>query len=358
MKQLGVQALSHFFIPPRVLGGTPCTSSQPSQGKDQRMKEALCAEQEPESEEDCPRQWKQKCGNCSKGKEKAGTISDPEDLAYLGSDGDTELDSDVNASISHEELADSLPSKTVPEGTTCNGKSTWEKRTQKKQKKDTEESATVESNGNEPVKKPTLQQELSIMMEINTTAAVTVNVFEQSKPSAEQIQVAEGKKVFADSSELLRYLDSISSSVERQHTLREALTHAAENKLREWDQKTFEKLLIEWIIPSADTVQRHIMNKGQEMEKDLQDFFKALECKVSISLDAWTSLNGYAFIALIAHYITNDAYGAQTSGPPPLPSPPLLRSGGPPGREVVSGHSKASFALILIGGNPLPNPNP
>ncbi|KAE9386286.1 hypothetical protein BT96DRAFT_949218 [Gymnopus androsaceus JB14] len=63
-------------------------------GKDQRMKEALYAEQEPESEEDCPRQWKQKRGNCSK-----------------------ELDSDVNAPISHEELADSLPSKTVPEGT-------------------------------------------------------------------------------------------------------------------------------------------------------------------------------------------------------------------------------------------------
>lgn len=53
----------------------------------------------------------------------------------------------------------------------------------------------------------------------------------KSEPSAEQIQVAEGKKVFADSSELLRYLDSISSSVERQHTLWEALTRAAENKL-------------------------------------------------------------------------------------------------------------------------------
>ncbi|KAE9388231.1 hypothetical protein BT96DRAFT_981129 [Gymnopus androsaceus JB14] len=52
------------------------------------------------------------------------------------------------------------------------------------------------------------------------------------------------------------------------------------------------------------------------------------------------------------------AYGAQTSGPPPLPSPPSLRSGGPPGREVVSGHPKASFALILIGGSPLPNLNP
>ncbi|KAE9384768.1 hypothetical protein BT96DRAFT_950324 [Gymnopus androsaceus JB14] len=53
-----------------------------------------------------------------------------------------------------------------------------------------------------------------------------------------------------------------------------------------------------------------------------------------------------------------NSYGAQNSGLPPLPSPPSLRSGGPPGWEVVSGHPKASFALILIGGSPLPNLNP
>jgi hypothetical protein len=27
---------------------------------------------------------------------------------------------------------------------------------------------------------------------------------------------------------------------------------------------------------------------------------------VSISLDAWTSPNGYAFLAIVAHYVTND----------------------------------------------------
>ena len=27
---------------------------------------------------------------------------------------------------------------------------------------------------------------------------------------------------------------------------------------------------------------------------------------VSLSLDAWTSGNGYAFLAIVAHYITND----------------------------------------------------
>ena len=31
-----------------------------------------------------------------------------------------------------------------------------------------------------------------------------------------------------------------------------------------------------------------------------------LESKVSISLDAWTPSNQYAFIAIVVHYITND----------------------------------------------------
>jgi hypothetical protein len=33
-----------------------------------------------------------------------------------------------------------------------------------------------------------------------------------------------------------------------------------------------------------------------------------LESKVSISLDAWTSSNQYVFIAIVAHYITNDGH--------------------------------------------------
>jgi hypothetical protein len=30
-----------------------------------------------------------------------------------------------------------------------------------------------------------------------------------------------------------------------------------------------------------------------------------LESDVSISLDAWTSSNQYAFLAIVAHYVTN-----------------------------------------------------
>ena len=35
-------------------------------------------------------------------------------------------------------------------------------------------------------------------------------------------------------------------------------------------------------------------------------YFQELELKVAISLDAWTSSNQYAFLAIVAHYITND----------------------------------------------------
>lgn len=31
-----------------------------------------------------------------------------------------------------------------------------------------------------------------------------------------------------------------------------------------------------------------------------------LTSKVSLSLDAWTSSNGYAFLAIVMHYISND----------------------------------------------------
>src|SRR5437016_12386036 len=32
--------------------------------------------------------------------------------------------------------------------------------------------------------------------------------------------------------------------------------------------------------------------------------YKELDCKVSFSLDAWTSGNGYGFLAIVMHYIS------------------------------------------------------
>ncbi|KAJ7893099.1 hypothetical protein B0H14DRAFT_2685188 [Mycena olivaceomarginata] len=45
---------------------------------------------------------------------------------------------------------------------------------------------------------------------------------------------------------------------------------------------------------------------GDDLKKELCAFFASLQEKVSISLDAWTSSNGYVFLAIVAHYINND----------------------------------------------------
>ncbi|KAE9382320.1 hypothetical protein BT96DRAFT_1010880 [Gymnopus androsaceus JB14] len=44
----------------------------------------------------------------------------------------------------------------------------------------------------------------------------------------------------------------------------------------------------------------------ESMINSLHQMFKELESKILISLDAWTSPNGFAFIAIVVHYITND----------------------------------------------------
>ncbi|KAF9036404.1 hypothetical protein BDP27DRAFT_821633 [Rhodocollybia butyracea] len=142
MKQLKVQALSHFIIAPRILGGVPslaetngweqCAenpdgslkdaadidfgtdpgandnpagpSTRQPRGKDKRMHEAILMEQETE-ESPQPRKRKsgRRQGTKSNGKQKAGTVSDPDDHVYLESETETEIDSDGNAEITLEE---------------------------------------------------------------------------------------------------------------------------------------------------------------------------------------------------------------------------------------------------------------
>ncbi|KAJ6616314.1 hypothetical protein B0H10DRAFT_1879187, partial [Mycena sp. CBHHK59/15] len=46
------------------------------------------------------------------------------------------------------------------------------------------------------------------------------------------------------------------------------------------------------------------MAMGVDVEKKLTEMF-ANKSKFSVSLDAWTSSNGYAFIAIALHWIDN-----------------------------------------------------
>ncbi|KAF9494850.1 hypothetical protein BDN71DRAFT_1507353 [Pleurotus eryngii] len=116
-----------------------------------------------------------------------------------------------------------------------------------------------------------------------------------------------------------------------------------------FNQKEFKQLLIEWIIacnqqfeevehpqlrqlleythhsvkplhiPHRTTIKTHVMKMGKDKIDDIKKMFQLCICftdlglkelnrKVSISLDAWTSSNHYAFLAIVAHYVMNDGH--------------------------------------------------
>jgi len=80
-------------------------------------------------------------------------------------------------------------------------------------------------------------------------------------------------------------------------------------------------------LPKQEGIRQRVMKLGEETIEEtkalftislffiLWDFYCA-EClhvqasmsKISISLNAWTSSNYYAFLAIVAHYVTDDGY--------------------------------------------------
>lgn len=58
-------------------------------------------------------------------------------------------------------------------------------------------------------------------------------------------------------------------------------------------------------IPHRQSVKRHVMKMGEDMVNNVKKMIEELDCKVSISLDGWTSSNQYGFLAIVMHYITN-----------------------------------------------------
>lgn len=100
-----------------------------------------------------------------------------------------------------------------------------------------------------------------------------------------------------------------------------------------WDQETFERLLVEWMvacdqpfeevnqpefrrlleythlrqslhIPHRQSVKRRVMKMGEDTVEEVKKMIEELDCKVSVSLDGWTSSNQYGFLAIVMHYIT------------------------------------------------------
>ncbi|KAJ7792056.1 hypothetical protein B0H14DRAFT_2624400 [Mycena olivaceomarginata] len=96
-----------------------------------------------------------------------------------------------------------------------------------------------------------------------------------------------------------------------------------------WDQDHFERLLEKFIvamdqpftlveelslgsyfnivleIPKEKSVKGKIMKMGDKLEKELTAMFAKNESKFALSLDGWTSSNGYASIAMVLHWVNN-----------------------------------------------------
>ncbi|KAJ3517257.1 hypothetical protein NLJ89_g623 [Agrocybe chaxingu] len=315
-------------------------------------------------------------------KKKLKTASD-EETDYttdsdLSSDGS---DSDVEMTMGNEELAEGLPSKTVPE--------TPKRRPKKTKPKRAKTTAnTVQDDNEQPqptVKWPSkmagkTSNPIYLFYEKVTTDAdgttsdgtkyfkcyhgtrKTVKITKGMKgslnnlvghlqrsfpahhrlyevlakrgspPTKEEIEIASGKKRMDDAlvKKYLNELETISKNI------REMFEQQLARNQEPWDQAHFEALVAKWVaacdqpfsavedeefcemlqyvhhqshgklkIPSQKGVRERILEMETEMVDGFQAMFKENTSNFAISLDAWTSSNGHAFMAIVIHYISN-----------------------------------------------------
>ncbi|KAN0131304.1 Ribonuclease H-like domain containing protein [Lactarius tabidus] len=127
----------------------------------------------------------------------------------------------------------------------------------------------------------------------------------------EEIEVASGKKLLDPASDFLSKLESANENIRR------AFDKQVEAATSPWDQEKFEYLLAKWVVATDqpfDTVDqpefRDLMTYAHHPLPSLKiphrpySFVKEdVEGKISIAIDAWTSSNNYAFMAIVAHYV-------------------------------------------------------
>lgn len=114
-----------------------------------------------------------------------------------------------------------------------------------------------------------------------------------------------------------------------------AFDQQREKAVGPWNQDEFERLLAEWTvacdqpfeevdrpefrklleythhrpslhIPHRKSIRTRIMKMGEDTMEGVKKMIAELNSKVSLSLDAWTSLNQHAFLAIVMHYVTNE----------------------------------------------------
>ncbi|KAL4258188.1 Zinc finger BED domain-containing [Pleurotus pulmonarius] len=152
------------------------------------------------------------------------------------------------------------------------------------------------------------------------------------KPTEEEKAIASGKTTLT-AEEMVNFLKRLQKS---DGSIAAAFVKQVEKAKGPFNQQVFEKLLVEWIVacdqpfeeverpelrrlleythhsfkplhvPHRTTIKTRVMKMGEDTVKQIRDMFAELKGKISISLDAWTSSNHYAFLAIVAHYVTND----------------------------------------------------
>ncbi|KAK6984038.1 ribonuclease H-like domain-containing protein [Favolaschia claudopus] len=389
-------------------------SGRPQRGSNTKMKaimEALSSDDDARGDAEARRArgtkrkaGKKKGSKDAKGKQKA--VDSDEETEYIGSSDSNLSDSDSGVQVTNEELIDTLTTKTIPKGAPRSGKPS-----KKKARKSTDahrsrmpssplqpqqrtprttttnpiyhffENITNKAHGQKAIKgdkffkcfhgespKKVLKITAAMHASLNGLTGHLKNVSPEmfrfyeilkdrkTPVTPEEADIASGRKTFAKREDLLAYLDKVASATTlNQQTIREAFARAQEMKIGPWDQATFKRLLVEWLvacdqpfseverpefqdllhyvhhrepaleIPSGRTVKRRVDDMLPDLVRELKSFFavtllipsialpsftnfhlQSLEAQVSISLDAWSSSNGYAFMAIVAHYVTNE----------------------------------------------------
>ncbi|CAB5217264.1 unnamed protein product, partial [Rhizophagus irregularis] len=60
------------------------------------------------------------------------------------------------------------------------------------------------------------------------------------------------------------------------------------------------------LVLSADTIKNDILESFNVEQKKMKELFQGVPGRISFALDSWTSMNGYAFLAITTHWITKD----------------------------------------------------
>ncbi|KAF5345060.1 hypothetical protein D9758_010453 [Tetrapyrgos nigripes] len=148
----------------------------------------------------------------------------------------------------------------------------------------------------------------------------------------DDINVAAGRKPFDD-----KFAAALEEEIDsHQETIKEAFTKQRAAALEPWNQERFEELLVKWLvasnqpfseveqvefiellqyvhhsggklhIPKKDAIQRRVLKLGEATIEEIRDIFLKINGKVALSIDAWTSSNQHAFLAIVAHYINEE----------------------------------------------------